>query len=448
MHSRLKWLYPGMRVKRWLLLMAAGVICIGVGTSLTVGVELFGILQQKLVRPIASAMGALPQVASLALGLGVIVIGILLIATGYRQTIRSLIAVVMPEGPERLPDLVFERRQLKRGPRMVVIGGGTGLSTLLRGLKVHTSNITAIVTTADDGGSSGRLRYELGIPPPGDIRNTLVALADTEPLMERLFQFRFQGGDGLAGHSFGNLFIAALTEVTGDFEAAVRESSKVLAIRGRVLPSTLDSIVLHADYEDGTTLRGESAIGAHRKRIRKVSLIPPDPRPLDEAIEAIRRADGIVLGPGSLFTSIIPNLLIGEIADAVRASEATKIYVCNVMTQPGETEGFSAYDHVHALLKHIGDGMIDYAVLNNAQLPQETAERYKEEGAFPVACDSERVAACGILPVIEELIDDADLARHDPARLAQVIIEIMSQTHPNLRWQSPPSTVRESGVSS
>lgn len=445
MHSRLKWLYPGMRVKRWLLVMAAGVISIGVGTSLTVGLELFGMLQQTFVRPIAGAFGALPQEASLSLGILIILIGVTLLAVGYRETIRSLIAVVMPEAPERLPDIVFERRQLKRGPRMVVIGGGTGLSTLLRGLKLHTSNITAVVTTADDGGSSGRLRTELGIPPPGDIRNTLVALADTEPLMERLFQFRFRGGDGLAGHSFGNLFIAALTEVTGDFEAAVRESSKVLAIRGSVLPSTLDPIVLHAEYEDGSAVQGESAIGAHRKRIRRVSLIPSDVRPLEEALDAIQRADGIVLGPGSLFTSIIPNLLIRDVAEAVRASRATKIYVCNVMTQPGETESFTAYDHVQALLNHVGDGMVDYAVLNSARLPRDIAERYKEEGAFPVVCDSERVEARGIVPVIEDLIDNADLARHDPERLAQVIIEIMSQTHPNLRWQSPGSGARGGG---
>lgn len=433
MGSRLKWLYPGMRVKRWLLVMAAGVICVGVGTNLAAGVELFALLQQWFVRPIARLVGTLPQQATLPLGALTFGLGLVLIAVGYRQTIRSLVAVIMPGETDKLPDLVFERRYLRRGPRIVAIGGGTGLSTLLRGLKAYTSNITAIVTTADDGGSSGRLRSELGIPAPGDIRNTLVALADTEPLMERLFQYRFEEGHGLKGHSFGNLFIAAMTEVTGDFERAIRESSKVLAIRGRVLPSTLESVVLSAEYEDGTSTQGESAIPAQRKRIRRVYLMPEDARPLDEALEAIRSADGIVLGPGSLYTSVIPSLLVEGIAQAVRESRATKMFVCNVMTQPGETDGYTGYDHVKAIVDHFGSGLIDYAILNREAPPAETLRRYEKEGAVPVVCDADRIAAMGIVPVVEDLIDESDLARHNSERLAQVVIEIMSQTYPHLR---------------
>lgn len=445
MHSRVKWLYPGMRVKRWLLLIALGVIGIGVGMSLTVGVELFALLQQLFVRPLARSIGALPQQATLPLGLIMLAAGVVLIAIGYRETIRSLVTVILPEGSEKLPDIVFERRQLKRGPRMVVIGGGTGLSTLLRGLKNYTSNIAAIVTTADDGGSSGRIRNEFGIPAPGDIRNTLVALADTEPLMENLFQYRFEGGKGLDGHSFGNLFITALTEVTGDFEAAIRESSKVLAIRGRVLPSTVDSVVLEAEYEDGSAVQGESAIAAAGKRIRRVRLVPDNPRPLQEAIDAILNADGIVLGPGSLYTSILPNLLIPELADAVKRSEATKIFVCNVMTQPGETEGLSASQHIQSLIDHVGSGVVEYAVLNSEQVPPQTARRYEEEGAFPVVCDVDKVEAAGIIPVVEALIDGENLARHDSLRLAQVLMEIMSQTHPYVRWQLNTANLRQGG---
>ncbi|MFS8571664.1 MAG: YvcK family protein, partial [Clostridia bacterium] len=274
MQSKVKWLYPGMGVKRWLLLVGLGVVLFGVGSSLAFGLEIFSALQQVLIRPLASALGTLPQIASTLLGVVGAGVGLVLIVAGIRQTIRSVAAIFLKENVDRLPDIVFEQRQLKRGPRVVAIGGGTGLSTLLRGIKEYTSNITAIVTVADDGGSSGRLRSELGIPPPGDIRNTLVALADTEPLMERLFQYRFSFGEGLKGHSFGNLFIAAMSEVTGDFEAAVKESSKVLAVRGKVLPSTLDQVVLKAEYDDGSRVTGESRIPCRGKRIRRVYLAP------------------------------------------------------------------------------------------------------------------------------------------------------------------------------
>src|SRR5690606_25428060 len=274
--------------------------------------------------------------------------GLALTALAFRQTVRSLVTALSPETLPRLAEVVYERRHLQKGPRVVVLGGGTGLTSLLRGLKAHTGNITAIVTVADDGGSSGKLRDHLGIPPPGDLRNTLVALAAAEPLMQRLFQYRFPD-KALSGHSFGNLFIAAMTGVTGDFEQAIQASSRVLAIQGRVVPATFENVQLGAAFADGAQIIGESKIPAVRKRIERVFLDPPGPRPAAGALEAIEAADMIVLGPGSLYTSILPNLLVDGIADAIRRSSAVKIFVCNVMTQPGETDGYSAADHVKAV---------------------------------------------------------------------------------------------------
>lgn len=433
MRSALKWLYPGMRVKRWLFLLGLGIVVFSVGVSLALGVEVFTLLQVLLVRPISRTFGAFPQRVSMPLGIALAACGGALVAIGVRQTIRSLVLIFLPERADKLADIVFAQRQLRRGPHIVVIGGGTGLSTLLRGLKAYTSNITAIVTVADDGGSSGRLRNELGIPPPGDIRNTLVALADTEPLMERLFQHRFNLGEGLKGHSFGNLFIAAMSEVTGDFEEAVRESSKVLAIRGRVLPSTSENVVLRAEFEDGSVVTGESAITANGKRIRRVQLEPADVAPLAEALEAIDRADAIILGPGSLYTSILPNLLVRGIGEAVRNARATKIYVCNVMTQPGETDGYGGYDHVKAIEDHVGEGLIKYVVLNGAGISSDAAQKYELEGAFPVDPQPERLTRAGFIPIVADLIDDSDYVRHDTDRLAQVLIEILSRNHVNAR---------------
>ncbi len=433
MRSALKWLYPGMRVKRWLFLLGCGIVVFSVGASLALGVEVFTLLQVLLVRPLSRWFGAFPQRVSLPLGIALAVIGGGLVTIGIRQTIRSLILIFLPESADRLADIVFAERQLRRGPHIVVIGGGTGLSTLLRGLKAYTSNITAVVTVADDGGSSGRLRNELGIPPPGDIRNTLVALADTEPLMERLFQHRFHLGEGLKGHSFGNLFIAAMSEVTGDFEEAVRASSKVLAIRGRVLPSTSQHVVLRAEFDDGSTVTGESAIAAVGKRIKRVYLEPHDVAPLEEALDAIGRADAIILGPGSLYTSILPNLLVGGIGEAVKKASATKIYVCNVMTQPGETDGYGGYDHVRAIEDHVGEGVIKYVILNGAGISHGAAAKYESEGAFPVDPEPEKLESAGYIPIVEDLIDDSNYVRHNTERLAQVLIEVLSRSHAGAR---------------
>ena len=306
-------------------------------------------------------------------------------------------------------------------PRVVVIGGGTGLSVMLRGLKKKPVDITAIVTVADDGGSSGRLRDELQMPPPGDIRSVISALAESEPLLSEMLQYRFSNGTGLAGHSLGNLILAALRDITGDFVTGVRELSRVLAVRGSVLPASHDSIVLSARMADGAVVVGESKITKYGGRIERVSLLPPDVEPLPEAIEAIRLADVIVLGPGSLYTSIIPNLLVPGITDAIRASSAAKVYICNVMTQPGETDGYSASDHVNAIAGHVGGRLFDTVIVNNSDIPRRVRSLYAEKGADVVRLDLESLQELGYRTIADELILFQGVLRHDANKLSHHI---------------------------
>ena len=308
-----------------------------------------------------------------------------------------------------------------------MIGGGTGLSVLLHGIKEHTSNTTAVVAVADDGGSSGRLRQEFDVIPPGDIRNCLVALADAEPLMRELFQYRFSSGSGLDGHNFGNLFITALSQVTGDFEKALKESSRVLAIRGKVIPSTLNKVGLVAEYEDGTTTYGETNITATTTRgpIKRVHLQPEDCRASSEAIEAIEQAETIVLGPGSLFTSVLPNLLVRDIREAINRSLALKVYVCNVMTQFGETHQYTASDHVKALFGHGELEKIDYCIVNTGIVPQAMRTKYEMEKAYPVIVDSGVIRKMRVQIVEEEVINTVDYVRHDASKLTRIIMELI-----------------------
>ena len=314
------------------------------------------------------------------------------------------------------------------GPKVAVIGGGHGLSNMLRGLKQYTENISAIVTVADDGGGSGMLRQDLGMPPPGDIRSCMEALANTEPVMRELLHYRFTEGS-LAGQSFGNLFLAALNGISPSFDAAVRRMSQVLAITGRVLPVTTADVQLEAEFENGATVVGESKIFYCKKqedcRIRQVRLIPSRPKALPEAVSAIADADMIVLGPGSLYTSIIPNLLVDGIVKAIRESDALKVYVCNVMTQEGETEGYTAADHVDALLSHGAPGLVDLCLANSAPVRPGLVEKYREEDAAPILVDRERIRAMGLeleeYPVASE---GGDYARHDPDRLAAAVLDV------------------------
>ncbi|MDI6827265.1 MAG: YvcK family protein, partial [Armatimonadota bacterium] len=343
-----------------------------------------------------------------------------------RQVITSIASVISPQDKDRLADVIYKRRHLAQGHRMVVIGGGTGLSALLRGLKEHTSNIAAIVTVTDDGGSSGRLQRQFGMLPPGDIRNCLVALADAEPLMTELFQHRFdEAGEGLSGHSFGNLLIAAMTSITGDFERAVKETSNILAIRGRVLPSTLQNVVLRAEMEDGSILEGETNITKSPLAIKRISLFPEDVMPLEETLEAIRFANAIVIGPGSLYTSVIPNLLVKGIVEAIMDSDAVKIYVCNVMTQPGETDHYRASDHVRAIFEHTGRRIFNYVLVNKEVPSIHLLEKYQREGAELVSPDVDTIREMGYKPVTGNYISETDVVRHDPQKLAQAIIRLV-----------------------
>jgi len=314
---------------------------------------------------------------------------------------------------------------LMGGPRVVVVGGGTGLSTLLRGLKQRTSNITAIVTVADDGGHSGVLRREMGIIPPGDIRNCLVALADAEPSMTALFQHRFdERGGGLAGQSIGNLLIAAMAEIEGDFERGITALYEVLNIRGRVLPATLSHVVLRAEMEDGSVIEGETAMVESPLRIRKVHLHPHDPAPLEEALEAIRTADVIVIGPGSVYTSVIPNMLVKDMVDALIAAPAPKVYVCNVMTQPGETDGFTASDHIRAIDAHTGRRVIQFVIVNKAVPSEPLTEKYRASGQDLVLPDADRLRAMGLKTIVGDFISETDVVRHDPMRLSEAIFRL------------------------
>ena len=323
-----------------------------------------------------------------------------------------------------------------RGVRIVALGGGTGLSTLLRGLKDHVArnralgadhkpiaDIAAIVTVTDDGGSSGRLRREYRILPPGDIRNCMVALSDDEALLSRLFQYRFHAGRGLRGHSFGNLFLTALSHVTGDFAEAVRESSNVLAIHGRIFPSTLANVHLEATFEDGRRVEGETRIVKRNARIRRVALVPRRVRPIPEALEAIAAADLILMGPGSLYTSVLPNLLIPEIAAAVAASRATRVYIANLMTQPGETSGYTVADHVRAIQQHTPHRVLDWVVANRHPVSAEVARRYRAEGAEPAVVDDVELQKLGLRVVLDNLLEEHGVIRHNAQRLASLLLE-------------------------
>lgn len=323
------------------------------------------------------------------------------------------------------------------GYRVVALGGGTGLSTLLRGLKEHVLrrheghatprrpivDLAAIVTVTDDGGSSGRLRRENRILPPGDIRNCMVALSKDEALLGRLFQYRFQAGRGLVGHNFGNLFLAALTHITGDFAEAVRVSSKVLAIRGRIFPSTLSNVHLVATLANGRVVHGETRITASHSRIQKIALSPRHVRPVAEAIEAIKYANLILLGPGSLYTSILPNLLISEIAEAVAYSKAPRVYIANLMTQPGETAGYALADHLRAIKDHIPRRIIDWVIANRQPVSPDVARKYRAEGAEPVVVDLPKLKKLGFRVILDHILEEHGVIRHNSQRLARLLVE-------------------------
>ncbi|MGA2336785.1 MAG: uridine diphosphate-N-acetylglucosamine-binding protein YvcK [Terriglobales bacterium] len=330
----------------------------------------------------------------------------------------------------------------KAGPelRVVAIGGGTGLSTLLKGLKRYVMTpalavsgqptireLCGVVTVSDDGGSSGRLRKELNMLPPGDVRNCIVALSEDEALLSRLFQHRFQKGSGLEGHSFGNLFLAALTSITGDFAEAVRLSSEILLTRGHIYPATMASVELDALMEDGTRVRGETRITASKGKIRELVLVPPDVEPLPETLEAIAGADLITIGPGSLFTSLIPNLLVRGIPEAILDSNAVKVFVCNLMTQVNESLSLSAADHIRALNDHAGVQLFDYTLLNRKTASPDMKAKYALEGASQIVVDLEAIEALGVCPVLGDYLEEGEVARHATDRVAHDLVALMAQ---------------------
>ena len=417
-----KWLAPGLLVKRWLLLSLGGILLISLGLAIWVKLTPIFYLAQfggYLLEALARVM---PNRISGPLVIG---LGLLLVWLGQARTLDSITEALMPDGNEELVDMLLTHRRLNRGARIVTIGGGTGLSTLLRGLKSSSANLTAIVTVADDGGSSGRLRREIGVLPPGDIRNCIAALADEEKLLTELFQYRFRAGDGLVGHSFGNLFLTVLSEITGDFEQAVAASSKVLAIRGQVLPATLSDVRLWAELADGRYIEGESSITEANGTIVKIGCLPANPPALPKALEAIEKADYIVIGPGSLYTSVIPNLLVPEIAAAIGQKQVPCVYVCNIMTQPGETQGYTVADHIRAIDIACGRQLF-HAVLVQKQPPSAQAIlRYAQEDSIPVELDSDAVIQLGRRIIrANVMIEDelTGLVRHDPQRLAKVLL--------------------------
>ncbi|HEV2013688.1 MAG TPA: uridine diphosphate-N-acetylglucosamine-binding protein YvcK [Candidatus Dormibacteraeota bacterium] len=421
-----RWFTPGLHVKRWLVLLMVGMVLISLG----IGYALRNLYSSGFVFPGITfylTLQFLPRFvrAGLFAALGV---GIILFAL-YKLT-QSVLGPFLPGRDRALSEIIYNYRFLQKGPRVVALGGGTGLSTLLRGLKKYTGNLTAIVTVADDGGSSGRLRAEYRILPPGDFRQCITALADVEPLMTTLFQHRFKEGS-LNGHSFGNLFIMAMAEITGDFEHAIRESGRVLAVRGQIVPSTLRDVTLIAEMADGQTRVGESSIphangdgdgtGAVATAIKRVFL-EPESTINPEAEEAILNAEMIIVGPGSLYTSILPNLVVDGMAEALKASPAIKVFVCNVATQPGETDAFRVSDHLKAIESHLGTNIFDFAVVNsNNSFPMPPSAQ--AASIKRVVYDPATVNQRSIHAVLVDVVDPRISTHHDPDKLARAIMK-------------------------
>lgn len=409
------WLIPGLEIKRWFALIFLGSVLIIAGI-LTLSdpkqVYLF-------LRDLKSSVNV-DLVAFIS-----ILLGAIFFFKGWQKTNLSMLDIHDEKEKENVLETLYRRKKLNKGPKIVAIGGGTGLSMLLRGIKKITNNITAVVTVGDDGGSSGRLREEMGVLPPGDIRNCIAALADDEDLITKLFQYRFDMGEGLKGHSFGNLFLTALCSITGNMVRAVKESSNVLSIRGRVLPATLDDMKLAAEMEDGRVIHGESAIPEAHGKIKRLFTEPAECKALPEVLTAIKNADLIIMGPGSLYTSVIPNLLVKEIAQAVAKAKAKKIYVCNIMTQPGETDNYSVSSHVNAILTHAGSSDVLDAVLVNNSIPKNISPAYAEHNSYPVVLDNENLNPTGVKLVSTKLLEEekskSGLVRHSSSRVARAV---------------------------
>ena len=421
-----RWLQPGLVVKRWVLTSGLGLLVALLGAAVWADLQPIYWMLSSIQWLLAQVTGVLPRKFT---GPLVLLVGAVLIWLGQSRSFGSIQQALAPEKDTLLVDALLAQRRLNRGPNIVAIGGGTGLSTLLSGLKRYSSNLTAIVTVADDGGSSGVLRRELGVQPPGDIRNCLAALAREEPLLTRLFQYRFKAGSGLEGHSFGNLFLSALTAITGNLESAITASSRVLAVQGQVVPATNADVRLWAELENGERIEGESKIGHATSPIVRLGCTPERPPALPRALEAIANADLIVLGPGSLYTSLLPNLLVPELVQAIRRSRAPRLYVCNLMTQPGETDGLDVEGHLRALEAQLASLGVEERLFT-AVLAQEDLgdspliDHYRKQGAEPVACNTTQLRSQGYEVMLAPLQGARPTAtlRHDSRSVALAVI--------------------------
>ncbi|CUP02226.1 YvcK family protein [Clostridium sp. NSJ-49] len=414
---------PGARIKRWVLLGFVGTILLALGVG-----EVFIHKEYDLTR----------KMVCIFLGLLGVVVIVISISEGLKSILRLINSdkINITINDKNVEDLIDDERLSVSGPKIVVVGGGTGLSTMLRGLKNYTNNITAIVTVGDDGGGSGKIREDFGMLPPGDIRNCILALADTEPIMEKLLQYRFKEGS-LEGQSFGNLFLAAMAGISDNFEEAVQRMSSVLAVTGKVLPVTLDDMKLVAILENGDEIDGESRIPdeaiARKSKIKKLMINPENAKPLVDALKAIEEADAIIMGPGSLYTSIIPNLLVTDIADTICESDAIKIYISNIMTQPGETDDFTAADHLKTLINYGGKKCVDYVIANNGTIPDDIKERYLKEGSKLVELDRDNIKGLGVEIVEENLVKiTKGYVKHDSEYLADIIMKTVIEKE--LKW--------------
>lgn len=437
-YKALQWLSPGLLVKRWVLTSALGLLLLLLGSAIWANLKPVYWTLEAIEWTLASITQVFPYRLT---GPLVLLSGLVLILLGQSRIFRSIKRALASGQDRPLVDALLAQRRLKRGPSIVAIGGGTGLATLLSGLKRYSSSITAIVTVTDDGGSSGRLRRDLGIQPPGDIRNCLTALAREEQLLTQLFRYRFASGQGLEGHSLGNLFLSALATITGDLESAVAASSRVLNIQGQVVPATNADVQLWAELEDGRLIEGESRISDAGSRIHRVGCRPEAPPALSSALEAIRLADLIVLGPGSLYTSLLPNLLVPQLVKEISRSPAAKLYICNIMTQPGETDGLDVWDHMVVIGRHLhrqgaAPWLFPDVLAHSGQLDRRLVERYRSAGSEPVHCPVDKLRAKGLRPHlammhsrVDSLNDDSasKSLRHDPLRLARAVMRFYRQ---------------------
>ena len=405
-----RWLAPGLKVKRWVALICFSVLLLLAGASLVV----IGVLSDGGATKDYPASGGL-----------ILLVSLVALFVAVSKLIESVVMVFQQRDGKSFIDVAYERRYLARGAKVVAFGGGTGMSNLLSGLKAHTAEITAVVSVGDDGGSSGRLREDLNMQPPGDVRNCLVALADSGPLMRDLLQYRFDKGE-LSGHSFGNIFLTVLTKLTGSFRSGVAEAGRLLSVRGTVVPVTDDAVSLVATHTDGTKSTGQVMVASATKSIDKLELKPDEGRADIAVLDAVEKADLIVFGPGSLYTSVLPSMLVGGVSESLQKTKALRVFVCNTMTQKGETGAFTVVDHIKAVEKHIGQGFLDAVVVNTTAISAGLKERYAQNGVIPVLDDCDLMQKSSLRIIRCDVLDEDNFVRHDSTKLAAVLMEVLS----------------------